>query len=153
MDPRAGKPGPPVSLSACPQPARVFRFPLLSGQGLRKLADQGPGVGWTMGLWVVNPGWLMGMLGTQGLHWFLSFSAVTLALGSSIGVRCGVPRWPLLSLLSATAPSFSPLSCSDICMAAIPLPSPGSPGPALAGWEQLMVLEVARPSADLSLPF
>lgn len=54
----------------------------------------------------------MGMLGTQGLCWFLSFSAVKLALGSSIGVRCGVPGWPLLSLLSATAPSFLPLSCS-----------------------------------------
>lgn len=111
MDPRAGKPGPPVSLSACPQPARVFRFPLLSGQGLRKLADQGSGVGWTVGLWVVNPGWLMGMLGTQGLHWFLSFSAVTLvtmvqALGLGVGCQAGpycpccLPL-PLASRLSA----------------------------------------------------
>lgn len=52
----------------------------------------------------------MGMLDTQGLHWFLSFSAVSLALSLSIGVRCEVPSWPLVSLLSATAPSFSSLS-------------------------------------------
>lgn len=54
----------------------------------------------------------MGMLGMQGLHWYLSFSAVTSAFGSSIGVRCGVPSWPPLSLLSATAPSSLPLICS-----------------------------------------
>lgn len=113
MDSRAGKPGPPVSLSACPQPARVFRFPLLSGQGLSKLDDQGPGVGWTLvGSLGGEPRMANGNAGHTGPSLVFSFSAVTLTLGSSIGVRCGVPDWPLLSLLSATAPSFSPLSCS-----------------------------------------
>lgn len=154
MDPRAGKPGPPVSLSACPQPARVLRFPPLSGQKLRKLADQGPGVGWSVGLWVVNPGWLMGMLGTQGLHWYLSFSAITSkstlvqALGLGLGCQVG-PHYPSCLQLPL-APCLS--SAPGICMAAIPLLPPGSPGSTLAVWEQLVVLDMAGPGADSVVP-
>lgn len=82
---------------------------------------------------------------------FLSCN-IKINLGSSIGVRFGVPSWPSLSLLSVTAPSSLPLICSWYLHGCHSPTTPGSPGSALAVWEQLVVLEMARPGADSVVP-